>query len=436
MNSKKLIYLLVAIVALLLVFAVIGKKKGWVGSSKAEAVAVDTVSVRSITETVTANGKIYPNTEVAISSEVSGEVTELYVEEGDSVYAGQLLIKINPSIYQTNVTRAGAYLDQMKASLSASRANMAQVQAQYNQAKAAYDRNLSLYQQKVISASEFDQITAAYKGAEANLNAAKENISAAQFNVNSAAASLNEANQNLSKTTLFAPISGVVSKLNVEKGERVVGTAQMAGTELMRIADLNHMEARVDVNENDVLRVKIGDTAQVEIDAYLNQKFLGVVSEIAYSSTADFSVTTDQVTNFLVKIKIVPASYAFLVDQSHGHKYPFRPGMSSTVDIQTKTVNDALIIPIQSVTTREPEDEDEKESTKKEKLDEIVFVYAEGKAQQRVVKTGIQDDKNIQITEGLKAGELVISAPFKAINKTLKDDMAVEVKKKDDLFME
>ncbi len=439
MKTNKIIYILVAVVAALIIFLFVGKKMGWINNETGTAVAVQKVSKKTIIETVPANGKIYSQTEVKISAEVSGEVVELYVKEGDSVTKGQLLIKINPSIYESEVIRSEAYVNQMKANESNSKANLAQVQAQFDQAKSSYDRSKDLYNKKVISQAEYDQAFTAYKTASANYEAAIQTINASGFSIKSAVASSTQAKQNLNKTLIYSPISGIVSKLNVEKGERVLGTAQMAGTELMRISDLNNMETRVDINENDVLRISLGDTAEVEVDAYMNRKFKGIVSEIAYASKSDFSITTDQVTNFTVKIKLLKDSYTDLIQPELGHRFPFRPGMSATAEIQTNKKENVWSVPIQSVTIRDPkksilDSKSTDDSQDKKVLEEIVFIVENKKAKAVKVKTGLQDDTNIEIISGLTGNEEVIFAPFKAISKTLKDGDILTIKKEEDLY--
>lgn len=439
MKSNKLIYILLGIIGALLTIYFIGKKMGVISSEKGSAVAVEAVSKKDIIETVPANGKIYSQTEVKISAEVSGEIVELYVKEGDSVTKGQLLIKINPSIYESEVNRSEAYVNQMKANESGAKASLAQVQAQFDQAKITLDRNKELLKNNVISQAEYDQAYTAFKAASANYQSALETINAGTYNVKSAQASLNQSRQNLNKTLIYSPISGIVSKLNVEKGERVLGTAQMAGTELMRISDLNHMETRVDINENDILRIHVGDTADIEVDAYLNRKFKGVVSEIAYASKSDFSITTDQVTNFTVKISLLPNSYNDLVMADKGRPYPFRPGMSASAEIQTNKKTAVWSVPISAVVVRDPntsilDGAKKEESQKKEVPSEIVFIAENGKARAVKVKTGIQNDTHIEIIEGLTGSEQIIYAPFKAVSKTLKNGDAIQIKKEDELY--
>ena len=442
MKNKVLISLGV-LVLLLIGFAVLGKKKGWIGKGEQLEVAVEKSANRSIIETVTASGKINPQTEVKLSSEVSGEVIQLNVQEGDSVVKGKLLCVINPSIYEAIVTQTLASVNQAKASLASSRASSIQAKAAYDNAKRNFDRNQSLYNDKVISEMEFEGSKLQYEQAEANYSTAKEQVNAASFSVQSAEAQLSQAIDNLAKTKIFAPMSGIVSLVNVKLGERVVGTAQMAGTEIIRIADLANMQAEVDVNENDVLRIALGDTAEIEVDAYLKKKFIGVVSQISYSATNTISqaISSSQATNFTVKMNILKDSYADLIKPELGKRFPFRPGMSATVDIKTETKTNILTVPIQSVTTREAGQLDEskaktakKDEDEKKDLREIVFVVAGGKVTAKEVKTGLQDANYIEILSGLAPGEEVVKAPFKLISKTLKNGDIIKVVDEKDLF--
>jgi len=416
--NKTLKYLLIA-TAIIIVLIIVGKKSGVVGKEIILKVSTEKVTKRTLTETITANGKIQPKTEVKISADVSGEIIELYVEDGDSVQQGQLLLKINPDIYLSTIER-------LQASVNSSKSQLLQTEAQLLEKKQNYDRNKKLYDKETISKAEFESIEIAYKIAQANL-------SSSQFAVQSSEASLKEAKENLRKTNIFSPISGIVTKLNVEKGERVVGTAQMTGTEIMRIANLNNMEVKIDVNENDIVRVSKNDTALIEVDAYLDYKFKGIVTEIANSANTD-GVSADQVTNFEVKIRILPESYKELVNNDK--PFPFRPGMSASVDIQTETEYNVLTVPIQSVTARAdsllPDSLQQKENNE---LQEIVFVYNNNKVNMRKVTTGIQNDSYIQIKTGLKSNEEVVSAPYTAISKKLKNNTKVEKVKEKDLFL-
>ncbi|HLP21121.1 MAG TPA: efflux RND transporter periplasmic adaptor subunit [Chitinophagales bacterium] len=448
-NNKLLIGLGVAL-AVLLIFAVIGKKQGWVGKGDVLEVAVDKATKRSLVETVTASGKINPQTEVKLSSEVSGEVIQLNVQEGDSVKKGKLMAVINPAIYEAIVTQATASVNQLKASLSSARATAIQAKASFDQAKRNFDRNTQLHNEKVISDAEYEGVKLQFDQASANYETATEQVNAANFSVSSAEAQLKQANDNLRKTTIYAPIDGIVSLVNVKLGERVVGTAQMAGTEIIRIADLNNMQAEVDVNENDVLRISLGDTADIEVDAYIKKKFRGVVSQVSYSSTSSVQqvISTSQATNFTVKIKLLKESYLDLIKPEVGKLFPFRPGMSATVDIKTEAKEGVLTVPIQSVTTREEKDLKEKDEDyaktaaakakakedEKKDVAEIVWVTENGKVVAKKVTTGIQDANYIEIKSGLTDGEMVVKAPFKLISKTLKDGDAIKVVEEKDLF--
>jgi HlyD family secretion protein len=416
MKNNKILKILVPIVIVLVIFAVIGKKAGWFGQGVKVKVAVETVEKRTIVETITANGKIQPEKEVKITPDVSGEIVELTVKEGDHVDKGELLIRIKPDVYISQ-------RDRSIAAVSSAKARLAQSEAQFYQAELSYNRNKQLYSEQTISQSEYEQSEASYQVAKAEVDAAK-------FAVTSSEAALKEANENLIKTSIYAPMSGTVSMLLVELGERVAGTGMMAGTEMLRVADLSRMEAQVEVNENDIPRVSLGDTATITVDAFLNHKFKGVVTEIANSAKTT-GVSADQVTNFDVKIFVLPESYRDL--EESGTSNPLRPGMSATVDIQTETRKDVIAVPIQSVTTRTdttkyvvtPSDED---------IRTLVFITDGEYALARDVKTGIQDNSYIEVESGVSVGDRVISAPFSAISKKLSDSTLVEIVKKEDLF--
>lgn len=446
---KNRVLIIAGVVVLgVIVLGIIGKKKGWIGKGDIAQVAVDKAARRSLIETVTASGRINPQTEVKLSSEVSGEVIDLRVQEGDSVKRGDLLCVVNPSIYEAVVTQVTASVNQTRATLASAKASLIQAKAAADNATRNYERNEKLHNDKVISDMEFEASRLQHEQADANYATAQEQVNAASFSVKSAEAQLQQAQDNLKKTKIYAPMNGIVSLVNVKLGERVVGTAQMAGTEIIRIADLANMQAEVDVNENDVLRISLGDTAEVEVDAYVNKKFKAVVTQIAYSATNSITsvISTSQATNFTVKLSLLKDSYSDLIKLELGRKYPFRPGMSATVDIKTESRDNVLTVPIQSVTTREDEklkekDKDLKESVKgqqigneKKQLKEIVFVVVNDKVEQREVKTGIQDANYMEITEGLKEGEKVVKAPFKLISKVLKDGDLVKVVEEKDLF--
>jgi len=431
MKTKKLLrYSLIAVV-ILVVLAVVGKKAGWFGKEEAILVSVEKAKRRDIIETITANGKVQPETEVIISPDVSGEIVDLKVKEGDMVNLGHLLARIKPEVYVSA-------RDRSLASLNSSKARFSQAEAQYIQKELDYNRNKKLWEQQAISESVYETALSAYQVAKAELDAAK-------YSVKSAEAALAEAQENLIKTSIYAPMSGTVSMLLVEKGERVVGAQMMTGTEMMRIADLDRMEVMVEVNENDIVSVNMEDTALIEVDAFLGQKFKGIVTEIANSAKTT-GLTTDQVTNFEVKIFLLRESYQSLYDE--GYVNPFRPGMSATVDIMTEIESDVLSIPIQAVTTRtdsslaesseeveETEETEEISGDDEDELNEVVFmVNEENKAEFIKVKTGIQDNNYIQILEGIQEDDEIITAPYNAISKKLKTDATVEVVDKEDLF--
>jgi HlyD family secretion protein len=417
MKNNKILKILLPIVIVLILFAVVGKKAGWFGKALTIKVAVENAEKRTIVETITANGKIQPEKEVKISPDVSGEIVELTVKEGDRVEKGQLLLRIKPDNYISQ-------RDRSLAEISSAKARSAQAEAQFTQAELSYKRSKQLYDQQTISKSDFEQ-------AEATYTVAKATVDAAKFAITSSEASLKDANENLTKTSIYAPMDGTVSMLLVELGERVAGTNLMAGTELLRVADLSRMEAQVQVNENDIPRVKLGDTALIEVDAYLDQKFKGVVTEIANSAKTT-GVSADQVTNFDVKILVLPQSYQKLVDS--GDKNPFRPGMSATVDIRTQSKKDILTVPIQSVTTRTDTIKIAGAPSQKNDIRTLVFITDGKYALAKDVKTGIQDNSYIEILSGVAANDRVISAPFSAISKKLSDSTLIEVVKKEALF--
>lgn len=451
-------WLVIAVIALI-VFAVVGKKLGWVGGEKAKTVSVEKVTLRSIVETVSASGKIQPEVAVKISPDVSGEIVEMSIKEGDRVTKGQLLARILPDIYQSYVDRSIASLNSSKANVENAKSRLMQVKSQFEKAKLTYERNQKLFNEKLISASEWESVKSAFEVAKAEVSATEQNVSAADYGVRSAEASVKEAQDNLRKTSIFAPVDATISKLNVEKGERVVGTSQFAGTEIMTLANLNEMEVRVDVNENDIVRVNVGDTANVEVDAYLGKKFQGVVTEVANSANTS-GLSVDQVTNFTVKIRILRESYDQIRDPERPNKAVFNPGMSATVDIMTKKVYNVTSIPIQSVTTRdtsmkaagsskveakpEMEDEeavrvvDEKKSDKKTEMvdmvTECVFLIIDGTVKLQPVVIGIQDNNYIEIKSGLKAGDEIVTGPYSSISKLLKDGDKIEIVKKEDLY--
>lgn len=462
MAKKKstLKYIVIGVLALL-VFVIVANKMGWIGQGDVIQVATETVEKRTVNETVSASGKVQPEIEVKLSSEVSGEIVELNIKEGDIVKRGQVLCRVKPDILQSGYDRAVASLNSQRASLAASEAQLKQTEASVANIEANFKRNQELYNKKVISVAEFENIRSEYLGAQANLAAQRQNVIGARYGIEQSQAMVKEASDNLARTTIYAPNDGVVSLLSVELGERVVGTAQMAGTEIMRIANLSSMEVNVDVNENDINRIKVNNEATIEIDAFRDRKFKGIVTEIGSSAIGTATTSTEQVTNFNVKIRILAESYEDLSDGESDLTSPFKPGLSATVDIHTQRDN-GLTVPIQAVTTREIEKDgakpkgdttetadqaeqsaatanDSRSEAKAAreaaaKLQEVVFVYREGKVYQVEVTTGIQDDRYIRVLTGLKAGEEVVVSPFTAISKTLKNETAVQKVSKDQLF--
>jgi HlyD family secretion protein len=431
-------YVLIGLGALV-VLLLIAKATGIIGKPKLTQVAVEKAETRQINETVSASGKIKPHIEVKISPEVSGEVVELPIKEGDVVKKGQLLCKIRPDILKSGYDRAIASYNTQKASVGNSSQMLKQSEATFTNQASIFKRSQELYKNKVLTVAEYEQAKANYEGAKAALEAAKQNVIGSNYGLAQSSASVKEAQDNLAKTTIYAPVDGVVSKLSIEKGERVLGTQQFAGTEIMTISDLSKMDVNVDVNENDINRIGVGNPAKIEIDAFLGKKFDGEVIEIGSSANV-VGTNADQVTNFTVKVRITAQSYIDLLKKNAENHSPFRPGLTATVDIQTSNVK-ALSVPIQSVTTREEKkaDDNKKEDDSKKTAStaptkEYVFVLQGGKATQVQVTTGIQDDTYIQILTGLKGGEEVISAPFAAISKTLKDGEVVEKVDKSKLF--
>jgi HlyD family secretion protein len=437
MKKKKNTVLYLSILGIVvIILLIVGKKAGWFGKDMALKVAIEKVQKKDITEIITANGKIEPQMQVKISPEVPGEIIELPVKEGDEVKQGDLLVVIRPDIYISARNRNEAALNSQKARL-------AQAEAQLVEKELNYKRSKQLFEKNTIAKSDFETIEAAWKVAQSE-------VEAARYAIKSAESSVNESQENLTKTKIYAPISGTVSKLNVEKGEKVVGTNQFAGTELMTIADLSKMEVKVEVNENDIVNVEKSDTAYVEIDAYLKRKFKGLVTEIASSANVS-GTSTDQVTNFNVKIFLLQDSYSDLLVNNQ-HRNPFLPGMSATVEIRTETRRGVITVPIQAVTTRandgtskkatnQMETEADATTAKEEKTAgkepeqfEVVFVNRKGLARQVKVKTGIQDNTNIEIKEGLNPDDEIIVAPYGLISKTLKDSTSIDIVKVDDLY--
>jgi HlyD family secretion protein len=400
--NKKRIWWISGAAAAVLALGVVGKKQGWWGKTdEVVEVEVAEVALRTLIETVSASGRIQPAVEVKISPEVSGEIIELRVVEGQFVRRGELLARINPDLYQSAVGRAEALVNQSKSGLL-------QAKAQFVEVKAAYTRNKGLFEQNVLSTAEWETAQRAYEVAELA-------VKSAEFQVKSAENSLKESRDNLKRTALIAPMDGTVTGLNVELGERVVGTAQMAGTELMRISDLTRMEVVVEVNENDIVRIHAGDSADVTVDAYLGHTFTALVTEVRNAATVNAAAGVNQVTNFKVTLEVLPSSYAAL-GAEYGSQ-PLRSGMTATVAVRTKRVPGAVSVPVESVALRG--------DSLSSKLKEVVFVLNGSTVRQVVVETGIQDEQYIQLRSGLKKGEEVVRGPFDAVSRQLEDGMTV-----------
>ncbi|MBR2648386.1 MAG: efflux RND transporter periplasmic adaptor subunit [Sediminibacterium sp.] len=454
--SKKLIWIGGILVVLIIVLVGL-KKSGVIGKEEGIEVSIEKVQRRTITETVNASGKVYPEVEVKISPDVSGEIVELMVAEGDSVRRGQVLARIYADILSSQRDQVAAGVNQQKAQVSNSTAQLGALKATLDQTETQYNRQKRLFDEKVISRLEFEQAEQAYRAAKANYIAATEGIKSAQAGVASVQAQLNRANKDISRTVIVSPMDGVISLMAIKKGERVAGNSFNVGTEMMRVADMRSIEVRVDVGENDIPKVKLGDTAIVEVDAYSNRKFKGLVYKIANptsSSALTGGSSTTEVTNYKVHIRLLPDSYSDLVIK--GKSFPFRPGMTASADIQTKSHNNVLSVPLNAVTTRDPKDSSNtSKNDKKEKKDEnvksdapksvtagdnlqeVVFVLQkDNKVKQVKVKTAIQDLNNIEIVEGLKEGDEVVTGPYSTVSKTLKEGTLVKKTAKDKLFEE
>jgi HlyD family secretion protein len=451
--SKKLVWIIGILVVVIIVMIAL-KKSGVIGKEEGIKVTTEKVGNRTIIETVNASGKVYPEVEVKVSPDISGEIVELNVAEGDSVRKGQVLARIYADIYSSQRDQAAAVVTQSQAQVANSTAQLGSLKATLDQAEVTYNRQKQLLDEKVISRSEFEQSEQAIRSARAQYNAAVQGIRGTQASVQSARAQLQRANKDVNRATLVAPMDGVVSLLAVKKGERVVGTAQMAGTEMLRVADMNVMEVKVTVGENDIPKVNLNDSALVEVDAYANRKFKGIVTKIASSNTTaatQITASTD-VTNYEVHIRLLPDSYRDLLENSKGRAFPFRPGMNASADIQTKTHVNVLAVPINAVTTRDKNGEkqaaakDEKDKTANtntpptpvnaDDIEEVAFVLQPDKITVKKVKvrTDIQDINYIEILGGLKPGEEVITGPYNVVSKTLKDGDKVKVVPKEQLF--
>lgn len=453
MKNKKLLWLIIALVGIVVVLIAL-KSAGVIGKEEGIKVSVEKAANRTIIETVNASGKVYPEVEVKVSPDVSGEIVELTVNEGDSVTKGQVVARIFADILASQRDQASAVVSQQQAQVANVSAQLGALKATLDQTEANYNRQKKLFDEKVISRLEYEQADQAYRSAKANYAAAQESINSSKAAVRSAQAQLTRADKDVGRTVIVAPMSGIVSLLSVKKGERVAGNSFNVGTEMMRIADMRSIEVRVDVGENDIPKVKIGDTALVEVDAYSNRKFKGLVYKIANPQTSAAlggAATTNEVTNYKVHIRLLRESYTDLLGK--GKSFPFRPGMSASADIQTKTKANVLSVPLNAVTTRSKKDEapkagDDKKSDKpaesnntaenkaaEDDIEEVVFVLQKDNTVKKLkVKTAVQDLNYIEVLEGIKAGDQVVTGPYNTVSKLLKQGDKVKVVEKDKLY--
>ncbi|HZX74623.1 MAG TPA: efflux RND transporter periplasmic adaptor subunit [Cyclobacteriaceae bacterium] len=436
-KSNKVIYIGIGALIVLIIVLVIGKSQGWIGASSELEVELAKAKKTSIIEKVSASGTVQPVTEVKLAPEVSGEIIELNVEDGDSVRQGEGLVKIRPDVLISQLERSQAGLSQQRANLESSKAALSSSQATFTKVEGDYKRQERLYNEKVISDADWQLAKQNYEVAKNNLSSAQQSLEAAKYVVSSTEASVREASENVRRTTVVAPMKGVVTKLAVKKGERVVGTATMTGTEMLRIADLNKMEVRVNVNENDIVRVHLGDTVLIDVDAYTatGKQFKGMVTNIA--NTAKDKTSADAITEFEVRILVLRSSYEDLIKE--GKKYPFRPGMTASVEIITSRKTDVLSVPLASVTTRNPNEgalgqtppqggnNERQVTTGNQKPVEkaadkvVVFINQNGVAKMVEVKTGVSDYDNVEILSGIADSVEVITGPFLVVSKRIKD---------------
>ena len=446
--NKKLIWISVSVIVVIALLIGL-KKAGVIGKEEGTEVTTEKVALRTITESVNASGKVYPEIEVKVSPDISGEIVSLFVEEGDSVKKGQLLAKIYADIYSSQRDQVTASVNQVKAQYENVKANLSGLKTIYENAKATNERYKKLFADKIVSRSEYEQTEQAFRSAESNYNGAKESIKSGEAQIQGVRAQLARAEKDLARTSILAPMDGIVSSMGVKKGERVVGTAQMAGTEMMRVADMKSIEVRVDVGENDITKVKIGDTALVEVDAYNNRKFKGIVYKIAnpVSTATSAMASSTEVANYKVHIRLFTESYQDLIKENA--KFPFRPGMTASADIQTKSKVNVISVPLNAVTTRDKEGQgketkvssnatttNEEPAKQDEEMSEVVFVLQkDNKVKMIKVKTDIQDLNYIQV-EGVKVGDVVITGPYSTVSKSLKDGELVKPVTKEKLFEE
>jgi len=449
--TKRLLKIAGILIVLLVVAGVVANSMGWMDTGEKE-ITVETAEaeLRTITQIVSASGRIQPETEVIIRPDVSGEIIELNIREGDFIREGDLLLRIKPDIYQ-------ARIDELRATLLSQQSRMEEARSNMLQARSEFQKSKQLFEQNLVSETEYNQAKTTYEARQSNLKAA-------EYQIQSAQAQLRRAEEELQQTVIRAPRDGTISRLSVEEGERVLGNAQTAGTEMMRIARLNQMEVEVDVNENDIVNVSLDDEVDIEVDAYPNRIFEGKVTEIANSADISGTGSAEQITNYKVKIRIStphnldsgPEDYIVQVNEpetpTRTESPNFKPGMSGTVDIRTNTVVDVVSVPIQAVTVRNfAEDEDiesdtetadsdstsqsdettealrTNRSSQEEDFRKVVFLNDNGVAKRVEVETGISDNTHIQILSGVREGDEIVTGNYRILSRELQKGDKIKV---------
>ena len=417
--KKRKYYIFGGVILLLIILASV-----FGGGPEMPTVNTEEVGRHRIVETVIASGRIQPEVEVKVSAEVSGQLIELPVREGDRVSTGDLLARINPDIYESRLSQAKAALDNARANLATSEARLTQSRAAFAAAELAFNRNEDLHAKGVLSQADYEQAEVSFKSAEADLEASQQGVRSAGFTIRSAEATVNEAEDNLRRTVLRATQAGTVTALVKEEGEGVQGIGSFQGEVIMKISELGAMEVDVEVNESDIVKVSLGDTARIEVDAYTERNFYGMVTEIgntALNASGAARLSLESVTNFSVKVRILPESYAALRSTRDSSWTPFRPGMSATVEIETEVKANILAIPIKAVTTRA---DTSSEAGAPSSL--CVFLLQEGKAMRHDIQTGIQDNNVIELLTDLPEGATVITGPYDLLSRKLEDGDGVQ----------
>lgn len=435
MKRNKLKKWLILFFVFLLIILLLARRMGILGATDSISVAVEPVRVVDIIESVVASGKIQPRVDVRISPDVSGEVVEVYVKEGDYVRKGDKLVRIKPDQYESYLEQIEANYQMQQAQVASAKSRLAQARARLYQAKVNYERTSALYQEAMVSKSEHENAWISYEVAVAEVEASEYAVQAAEFQLKSLEASLKEARINLQRTIVYAPTDGTIYQLHVKAGERVAGASQFSpGTELLRIANLQEMELLVRVNENDVVKIHPGDSVLIEVDAYQGVRWYGLVSKISFASAVNTLQQTEQLATYDVIISIFSDTIEFAGMKQFSQQFILRPGMSATAEIITAKAKQVLAVPLQSVTNDKDALEDSLHPNRQSSTGYIVYVYADGKAQKRKITLGLQDTYYAQIMSGLSEGEEVIVAPYSAIVRKLKDGSPVKKVSRDKLF--